>query len=130
MRRLFPVLLLAALPVWAADNDRQPLPAIPPPPPGMEAFDAALEPQVTIVKSEKDFVSQPNELAQGKTEKVHRTEIGVNEGEGALKYIPRQVSVAELAKALNAMGLSARDLITIFEMLHEAGALQAQIKTM
>ena len=54
MRRLLPVLLLAALPVWAADNDRQPLPAIPPPPPGMEAFDAALEPQVTIVKSEKD----------------------------------------------------------------------------
>ena len=54
MRRLLPVLLFVSLPVWAADNDRQPLPAVPPPPPGMEAFDAALEPQVTIVKSEKD----------------------------------------------------------------------------
>ena len=53
MRRLFPLLLLAALPVWA-QNDLQPLPAVPPPPPGMEAFDAALEPQVTIVKSEKE----------------------------------------------------------------------------
>jgi hypothetical protein len=53
MRRLLPLLLLAALPVWA-QNDLQPLPAVPPPPPGMEAFDAALEPQVTIVKAESE----------------------------------------------------------------------------
>jgi hypothetical protein len=45
--------LLAALPAWA-QQDLQPLPAVPPPPPGMEAFDAALEPQVTIVKTEKE----------------------------------------------------------------------------
>ncbi len=53
MRRLLPLLLLAAQTVWA-QNDLQPLPAVPPPPPGMEAFDAALEPQVTIVKEEKE----------------------------------------------------------------------------
>lgn len=53
MRRLLPALLFVALPVWA-QNDLQPLPAVPPPPPGMEAFDAALEPQVTIVKSETE----------------------------------------------------------------------------
>jgi hypothetical protein len=54
MRRLLPLLLLAALPVWAQQGDRQPLPAVPPPPPEMEPFDAALEPQVTIVRSAKD----------------------------------------------------------------------------
>ena len=54
MRRLLPLLFLAALPAWADKNDLQPLPAVPPPPPGMEAFDAALEPQVTIVKEEKE----------------------------------------------------------------------------
>ncbi|WP_153146613.1 DUF2782 domain-containing protein [Dechloromonas sp. H13] len=56
MRQLLPVLLLAALPVWAQQppNDLQPLPAVPPPPPEMEAFDAALEPQVTIVKTERE----------------------------------------------------------------------------
>lgn len=53
MRRLLPILLLAALPVWA-QNEPQPLPAVPPPPPGMEAFDEALQPQVTIVKAEKE----------------------------------------------------------------------------
>ncbi len=54
MRRLLPVLLFAALPVWAQKGDLQPLPAVPPPPPEMEAFDAALEPQVTIVKKEAE----------------------------------------------------------------------------
>ena len=54
MRRLLPLLLLAALPVWAQKGDLQPLPAVPPPPPGMEAFDEALEPQVTIVKRETE----------------------------------------------------------------------------
>lgn len=54
MRRLLPLLLLTATAAWA-QNDLQPLPAIPPPPPGMEAFDAALEPQVTIVKSQIDM---------------------------------------------------------------------------
>jgi hypothetical protein len=44
MRRLLPILLLAALPVWAQQGDSQPLPAVPPPPPEMEPFDAALEP--------------------------------------------------------------------------------------
>lgn len=55
MRRLLPILLLAALPVWAQKGDLQPLPAVPPPPPEMEAFDANLEPQVTIVKKETEM---------------------------------------------------------------------------
>ena len=54
MRRLLPLLLLAVLPAWAQKGDLQPLPAVPPPPPGMEAFDEALEPQVTIVKREAE----------------------------------------------------------------------------
>ncbi len=54
MRRFLPILLLVSSPVWAQSSELQPLPAVPPPPPGMEAFDAAMEPQVTIVKSEKE----------------------------------------------------------------------------
>ena len=54
MRRFLPVLLFASLPAFAQQGDLQPLPVVPPPPPGMEAFDAALEPQVTIVKQEKE----------------------------------------------------------------------------
>ena len=58
MRRLLSLLLLAALPVFAQQADRpanlQPLPAVPPPPPGIDSWDATLEPQVTIKKAEKE----------------------------------------------------------------------------
>ncbi len=57
MRRLPLVLVLLSLlvlPAWAQTSNLEPLPAVPPPPPGMEAFDSALEPQVTIVRSERE----------------------------------------------------------------------------
>jgi len=54
MRRLLPLLLLASAPVWAQPAGSQPLPAVPQPRNVHEAFDAALEPQVTIVKSERE----------------------------------------------------------------------------
>jgi flagellar P-ring protein precursor FlgI len=40
------------------------------------------------------------------------------------------VSIQEVVKALNAIGVSPRDLIAIFQALKEAGALQAELKVM
>ena len=72
---------------------------------------------------------QPPPLSQGgEAEKVHRTDIKAVEEKGVLHVVPRQVSVAELANALNRMGLSPRDLISIFQALKQAGALQAELK--
>ena len=53
MRQFLPVLLLATLPA-RAQQDNPPLPAVPAPPSYMEAFDAALEPQVTIVTTDTE----------------------------------------------------------------------------
>jgi len=86
---------------------------------------------LSVVTEEKDFVSQPLPFSQtGTTEKTHRTKITAVEGRGPLHVVPRQVSVSELARALNAMGLTPRDLIAIFEALRDAGALQARLKVM
>lgn len=77
MRRLLPLLLLVALPVWAQQNkpaDLQPLPAVPPPPPGMEAFDAALEPQVTIIRNDKE--TREEFRANGKLYMIKVTPVG------------------------------------------------------
>ena len=83
---------------------------------------------LSIVTEEKDYVSQPNPFSKGgTTEKVHRTDIKVTEDKSKMVVVPK-VSVAELAKALNAMGMTPRDLIAIFEALRQAGALQAQLK--
>ncbi len=86
---------------------------------------------LSVVTEEKDYVSQPLPFSEtGTTEKTHRTEVTAVEEQASLHVVPRQVSVSELARALNAMGLTPRDLISIFEALRKAGALQAKLKIM
>ena len=85
---------------------------------------------LVIAKAEKESVVQPPPFAPkgARTEKERSTEVSAQEEHGTMRVVPRQVSVAELAHALNAMGLTPRDLISIFEELRQAGALQAQLK--
>lgn len=84
---------------------------------------------LSVVTQEKQSVSQPGPFSKGgTTEKINNTEIAATEGNGALRVVEKKVKVQELAKALNAMGLTPRDLIAIFKALKQAGALQAQLK--
>ncbi len=84
---------------------------------------------LSIIKQEKESVSQPAPFSrEGTTEKVNRTEIDINEEGGSIKVVKPTLSVAELARALNALGLTPRDLVSIFEALKQAGALQASLK--
>jgi flagellar P-ring protein precursor FlgI len=84
---------------------------------------------LSIVTEETPEVSQPMPYSRrGTTETVPRTSINTIEEKRPLSVVPRQVSVSELARALNAMGLSPRDLISIFQALKQAGALQAELR--
>lgn len=86
---------------------------------------------LSIITRERDFVSQPEPFSEtGETTTVRRTDIDAVEEAGPLQVVPKQVSVSELARALNAMGATPRDLIAIFEALRQAGALQAKLKIM
>jgi flagellar P-ring protein precursor FlgI len=66
----------------------------------------------------------------GTTEVVPETIIGVQEKEGYLIPVSQAVTVADLAKTLNAIGATPRDLIAIFNALKKAGALQAKLVIM
>jgi len=83
-----------------------------------------------IVKvKETELVSQPTAPFSdaGTTEKVPETIIGVEEKQGYLIPVPRAVTVSDLAKSLNAIGATPRDLVAIFNALKRAGALQAKL---
>ena len=81
---------------------------------------------------ETETVFQPTApFSEGATtEKVPETLMGIEEKQGYLVPVPKVVTVAELAKALNAIGATPRDLIAIFNALRKAGALQAKLEIM
>jgi flagellar P-ring protein FlgI len=86
-----------------------------------------------VVKvKESAFVSQPTApfSGAGSTVVVPETSLGAEEQDGYLIPVEQAVTVSELAKTLNAIGASHRDLIAIFNALKKAGALQAKLVIM
>jgi flagellar P-ring protein precursor FlgI len=73
-------------------------------------------------------VSQPNPFSNGETTTVPRTSVDVNEQGAAISVMEENSTVAELAASLNALGVSPRDLSSIFQALKEAGALHAELE--
>ncbi len=82
---------------------------------------------LAIVIRQMPQVSQPNAFSQGRTVVVPRTQMGVTEQPAQVLIAPQTVTVADLARALNALGVSPRDLISIFQAIKQAGALQAEL---
>ncbi len=83
-----------------------------------------------VVKvKELTYVSQPVAPFSdaGTTVIIPETSLGVAEPNAYLIPVARSVTVSELAKTLNAIGASPRDLIAIFNALKKAGALQAKL---
>ena len=82
---------------------------------------------VQITESAK--VSQPNEFARrGETVVVPETEIAVEEGNNRLILMNAGATLGEVVRALNALGVTPRDLIAILQAIKAAGALQAQLE--
>ncbi|MEZ4253149.1 MAG: flagellar basal body P-ring protein FlgI [Polyangiales bacterium] len=83
---------------------------------------------LSITIDESFAVSQPDALAGGDTAVVPRTEVRATESRGSLQTVPATASLADVVTALNALGASPRDLVAIFQALHTAGALEAEIE--
>ncbi len=81
---------------------------------------------VTTVESPE--VSQPEAFGAGDTVVVPRTDVGVTEENRRINVIPTNPTVSDLAASLNALGVSPRDLSSIFQMLKETGALHAELE--
>jgi flagellar P-ring protein precursor FlgI len=73
-------------------------------------------------------VSQPEPLGQGDTVVTPRTEIQIREQDQELMIVPGGSTIGELVRALNAIGVTPRDLISIFQSIKAAGALQAELE--
>ena len=84
---------------------------------------------LAISITETQEVSQALPFAQGgRTVVSPNTEVQVGEDKAALRLVKGGVSIAEVVRALNALGATPRDLITILQAIKAAGALQADLE--
>jgi flagellar P-ring protein precursor FlgI len=82
---------------------------------------------LTITIASTQGVSQPPPLSNGRTAVVQGTDTQANEQKGGFKVVEELPTIQEVASALNALGLSTRDMMAIFQAMKTAGALQADL---
>ena len=83
---------------------------------------------LSVTISNTPLVSQPNPLAQGQTVQAERNDIAISQQGGALITLPAGVNLADVVKALNALGATPMDLLAILQAMKSAGALHAEIE--
>lgn len=83
---------------------------------------------LSVEIKESANVSQPLPFSRGKTVTTPDTDISVKEEKSKLLLMKSGVSISEVVRALNALGVSPRDLITIFQAIKAAGAMQAKLE--
>jgi flagellar P-ring protein precursor FlgI len=83
---------------------------------------------LSIVIKEGVDVSQPAPFSDGETVVAPNTNISVQEEDNRLVVLNEGVSIGEVVKALNALGVTPRDLVAIFQAIKAAGALQAELE--
>jgi flagellar P-ring protein precursor FlgI len=82
---------------------------------------------LSVITAEAPVVSQPEPFSEGTTTVVPRTQLDVVEGRRPMQVFEDSVTVGDLAAALNALGVTPRDLSSIFQQLHASGALHAEL---
>lgn len=82
---------------------------------------------ITVTVSTTNEVSQPNAFAQGSTVGFSNSDVAVNKTPGSIVSMPANSNLNDLVKALNSIGVTPVDLISILQALKKAGSLQAEL---
>jgi flagellar P-ring protein precursor FlgI len=83
---------------------------------------------LSVTISSTPSVSQPNPFGQGQTQVTEKTDITIKQEPGMLVSMPESAQLADVVKALNALGANPQDLLAILQAMKSAGALQAELE--
>ena len=84
-----------------------------------------------VVNVVSDFaVSQPGPLSSGTTQTVQETRVEAQDKPVNQIVLKRGATVDDLVQELQAIGASARDVISILQAMKEAGALEAELEVL
>lgn len=83
---------------------------------------------LSVTISTNPVISQPNALSGGQTVVAEKSDISVKQEPGALINMPAGTKLADVVKALNAMGATPQDLLAILQAMKSAGAIMAELE--
>lgn len=84
---------------------------------------------LSVVISKETQVNQPNTpFAGGQTVVAENTQIEMRSDQGSIKRLSTSANLADVVKALNALGATPQDLLSILQTLKSAGALRADLE--
>lgn len=82
---------------------------------------------LSVSVNTEQTVSQPNPLSGGQTVVGRRGNVDIDQSPGSLIQVKTGANLAEVVKALNAVGANPMDLISILQAMKAAGALRAEL---
>jgi len=82
---------------------------------------------LTVTITENPQVSQPDPLTQGKTTFVPKSNIGIEQEKPGMFIWPDGTDLDTVVRAVNSIGASPSDVISILQALDEAGALEGEL---
>lgn len=88
---------------------------------------AVTQGKLTVRVDESQRVSQPAPFSQGQTTTEQKSGVAVTEEVKPIFLLEPGPKLADVVKAMNAIGASPADLVAILEALKEAGALKAEL---
>lgn len=83
---------------------------------------------LSIVIDTEPQVSQPEPFGEGETVVTEKSNISVQQEGSALRMIEGSADLVDVVKALNALGATPQDLMSILEALKAAGSLRAELE--
>ena len=83
---------------------------------------------LSVVVNTQTVVSQPGAFSNGQTVAARQSQIQLKQDNGALRLVTAGANLAEVVKALNALGATPADLMSILQAMKAAGALRAELE--
>lgn len=83
---------------------------------------------LSVVISTEPVISQPAPFSGGQTVVGQRSQIDINKEPGQLLLLKGGASLADVVKALNAIGATPQDLLAILQAMKAAGSLRAELE--
>jgi flagellar P-ring protein precursor FlgI len=83
---------------------------------------------LSVIVNTQTVVSQPGAFSNGNTVAARQSQIQLKQDNGSLKLVTAGANLAEVVKALNALGATPADLMSILQAMKAAGALRADLE--